>query len=87
MLATLAAAMDRFERQGFAGFREEWRALHAYQGRAVRVVPSREPPFDATVSDVAPDGTLVVATADGRAVNISSAEISLRSVVEGRAGR
>ena len=24
-----------------AGFREEWRALHAYQGRAVRVVPSR----------------------------------------------
>ena len=87
MLASLAAAMDRFERQGFAGFREEWRALHAYQGRAVRVVPAREPPFDATVSDVAPDGTLVVATADGRPVNLSSAEISLRSAVEGRAGR
>ncbi len=87
MLASLAAAMDRFERQGFAGFREEWRALHAYQGRAVRVVPAREPAFDATVADVATDGTLVVATAEGRALNLSSAEISLRSVAEGRAGR
>jgi len=79
MLAALARALDAFERDGFASARDDWRALHAYHGRPVRVVPAREPPFDAVVSDVAADGTLVVAAADGRMLNLSSAEISLRS--------
>ena len=78
MLAALAAAMDRFDRDGFAAFRDEWRALHAYHGRPIRVVPAHDKPFDATVVDVAADGTLVVA-ADGRTLNLSSAEISLRT--------
>ena len=79
LLENLAASLQDFERRGFAASRDAWRALHAYQGRRVRVVPVREAAFDAEVVDVAPDGALVVATADGRTVNLSSAEISLRA--------
>ena len=78
LLAQLEIALVEFERGGFASFREPWRALHAYQGRAVRVMPAGEPPFDAEVRDVAPDGALVVAS-QGRTVALSSAEISLRT--------
>jgi BirA family transcriptional regulator, biotin operon repressor / biotin---[acetyl-CoA-carboxylase] ligase len=78
LLGSLATALDEFERDGFAASRDAWRAMHAYQGRRVRVVPTREPPFDAEVVDVARDGTLVVSTEDGRTLNLSSAEISLR---------
>ena len=79
MLGTLAESLDAFERRGFAASRDAWRAMHAYQGRAVRVVPAREPAFDAEVVDVAPDGALVVATGDGRTVSLASAEITLRA--------
>lgn len=79
VLVELGRGLEAFERQGFAGAREAWRALHAYQGRAVRVMPPRDPPFDAEVVDVAPDGALVVAGGDGKPVALASAEISLRA--------
>jgi BirA family biotin operon repressor/biotin-[acetyl-CoA-carboxylase] ligase len=79
LLATLAAALDDFDRAGFAASRDAWRAMHAYQGRRVRVLPGREAAFDAEVADVAPDGALVVSTPDGRTLHLSSAEISLRT--------
>ena len=79
MLASLAATLDAFDAHGFAPSRDAWRALHAYQGRAVRVLPARDPPFEAEVVDVAADGALVVAMPDGRTVNLASAEISLRA--------
>lgn len=78
LLVHLEHGLNAFEREGFAGVREAWRSLHAYQGRPVRIIPPRDPPFDADVVDVADDGTLVVATADGRRVALASAEISLR---------
>jgi BirA family biotin operon repressor/biotin-[acetyl-CoA-carboxylase] ligase len=78
LLSHLGRALDDFERQCFAGVRDEWRRLHAYQGREVRVVPPRDPAYDARVTDVAPDGALVVETADGRTLALASAEISLR---------
>ncbi|HSN21310.1 MAG TPA: biotin--[acetyl-CoA-carboxylase] ligase [Usitatibacter sp.] len=78
LLAHLGGALEDFDRRGFAGVRDEWRELHAYQGRPVRVVPPRDAPFEARVADVAPDGALVVETADGRSVALASAEISLR---------
>ncbi len=78
LLASLARMLDEFDRAGFAASRDAWRAMHAYQGRRVRVSPPRDSAFDAEVIDVAPDGALVVATADGRTVHLSSAEISLR---------
>ena len=78
LLAELAATLRRFEARGFAPERDAWRSLHAYHGRPVRVIPAGEPPFNATVSDVAPDGALVVTLPDGRSVSLASAEISLR---------
>ena len=79
LLATLAVALGQFERGGFAASRDAWRALHAYQGRRVRVFPAHESAFDGEVVDVAADGALVVSTSDGRTVNLASAEISLRT--------
>jgi BirA family transcriptional regulator, biotin operon repressor / biotin---[acetyl-CoA-carboxylase] ligase len=78
LLTRLSACAGDFEARGFAGTRDAWRALHAYQGRRVRVLPPRDAPFDAEVTDVAPDGALVVALPDGRSVSLSSAEITLR---------
>jgi BirA family biotin operon repressor/biotin-[acetyl-CoA-carboxylase] ligase len=78
LLSSLGFALEDFETAGFSASRDAWRALHAYQGRRVRVIPPREAPFDADVVDVAPDGALVVATLDGRTVPLASAEISLR---------
>jgi BirA family biotin operon repressor/biotin-[acetyl-CoA-carboxylase] ligase len=79
MLATLASSLDAFDRSGFSASRDAWRALHAYQGRRVRVTPGHDAPFDAEVVDVAPDGALVVSTADGRTIPLASAEITLRA--------
>jgi BirA family biotin operon repressor/biotin-[acetyl-CoA-carboxylase] ligase len=78
ILAELAAALRRFEATGFPGVRDAWRALHAYQGLPVRILPPHEPPFDATVTDVAPDGALLVALPGGRSLALASAELSLR---------
>lgn len=78
ILAELAATLRRFEATGFPGVRDAWRALHAYQGRRVRVLPPHEPAFDAEVIDVAPDGALMVALPGGRPLALASAEISLR---------
>jgi BirA family biotin operon repressor/biotin-[acetyl-CoA-carboxylase] ligase len=78
LLRELATVLDAFERGGFTPFRDPWRALHAYQGKRVRVVPGREAPFEAEVTDVAPDGALLVTTDDQRVLSLSSAEISLR---------
>ena len=45
LLATLARALDEFERDGFAASRDAWRAMHAYQGRRVRAsLPAAIPP-------------------------------------------
>jgi BirA family biotin operon repressor/biotin-[acetyl-CoA-carboxylase] ligase len=78
LLGTLAASLEEFDRHGFAFARDSWRSMHAYQGRRVHVLPGRDAAFDAQVTDVAADGALVVTTPDGRAVTLSSAEISLR---------
>ena len=78
ILAELATTLRRFDAHGFAAERDAWRALHAYQGRRVRVLPTQGPPYDAEVADVAPDGALVVTLPDGRSLPLASAEITLR---------
>ena len=78
LLRELASTLRRFEQDGFPAVRDEWRSMHAYQGRRVRVLPPREAAYEAEVTDVAADGALVVSLPDGRTVALSSAEISLR---------
>jgi len=77
LASSLALAFAEFDAHGFAASRERWRSLHAYQGRRVRISSPSQPPFDGEVTDVAPDGALVVATPSGP-VHVSSAEISMR---------
>ena len=78
LLAELAAALSAFERDGFAPLAPAWNAVHAYHGRDVLVVPAREAPYEAVVTDVAPDGELLVTLPDGQVAALASAEISLR---------
>lgn len=78
ILRDLGAMLERFEAEGFAPFRDDWRALHAYQNRRVRVLPPSDHPYEARVVDIAADGALLVALDDGRTASLSSAEISLR---------
>lgn len=77
ILAELVASLGRFGRDGFAAFRDDWKARHAYAGRLVTVLAADRPAREAKVLDVAEDGALVVA-ADGSTERLTSAEISLR---------
>ncbi len=77
LVAELVLALECFEREGFAAFREAWKARHAYAGRRVTVLRPDAAPRAAEVLDVAEDGALVVSE-DGRASRLTAAEISLR---------
>ncbi len=77
LVQELVAALERFEREGFAGFREAWKARHAYAGRRVTVLVPGAPPRVADVVDIAEDGALVVSEG-GRPSRLTAAEISLR---------
>jgi len=77
LLAELVATLERFGREGFAAFRDDWKARHAYAGRLVTVLSGDQPAQEARVLDVADDGALVV-SAGGATRRLMSAEISLR---------
>jgi BirA family biotin operon repressor/biotin-[acetyl-CoA-carboxylase] ligase len=77
LLVGLVQALERFGREGFAAFRGDWKAKHAYAGRRVTVHASDGSVREAQVLDVAEDGTLVVEESDG-VRHLTSAEISLR---------
>lgn len=81
LLVELVAALERFGREGFAAFRDDWKARHAYEGRDVTVLPGDRPAFAARVLDVADDGALVVSASDA-VRRLTSAEISLRPAWE-----
>jgi BirA family biotin operon repressor/biotin-[acetyl-CoA-carboxylase] ligase len=85
LLAELTSALGQFGRDGFAAFREDWRARHAYAGRRVQVLAADQPARAAEVIDVAADGALLVAIA-GRTERLTSAEISLRPLPESEPG-
>jgi BirA family biotin operon repressor/biotin-[acetyl-CoA-carboxylase] ligase len=78
LLAEMCATLEAFDSHGFPALRDAWRALHAYDGRRVRVMPGRDAAFDAEVVDVGSDGVLVVRRPEGQLVSLASAEISLR---------
>jgi BirA family transcriptional regulator, biotin operon repressor / biotin---[acetyl-CoA-carboxylase] ligase len=78
VLKSLVSVLEEFEIHGFAPFRKEWEAAHAYQGRPVRVVRAGERDLAASVEGVADDGALLV-RAGGEVQRLASAEISLRA--------
>jgi BirA family biotin operon repressor/biotin-[acetyl-CoA-carboxylase] ligase len=66
---------DRFLNQGFAPILEEWKGLTVTLGRAVTV---RQGPREISglALDVAPDGALLLRTANGEIVRVISGEIT-----------
>jgi BirA family biotin operon repressor/biotin-[acetyl-CoA-carboxylase] ligase len=77
LLAALAEALQRFERDGFAAFRAEWERRHALQGARVRLAtPGRA--IEGIASGVAEDGALLLET-DAGVQRFYAGELSLRA--------
>jgi BirA family transcriptional regulator, biotin operon repressor / biotin---[acetyl-CoA-carboxylase] ligase len=75
-LRHLVGQLAPFAETGFAAMRDNWRALHAFEGRVVDIMTSNEK-YTATIIDVANDGSLIIDRGAGK-MQISAAEISVR---------
>jgi BirA family biotin operon repressor/biotin-[acetyl-CoA-carboxylase] ligase len=78
VLRELVAMLDEFQAKGFRAFKEEWIAVHALQGRPVRVLNGDGSELEAVVRGVADEGSLLVSQ-HGRDLTLSSGEVSLRA--------
>ncbi len=76
----LVEALQRFEREGFAGFGERFAARDLLRGRAVRTTLPGLP--EGTALGVGDDGTLLVRTPDGAVKPLASGEVSVRPIPE-----
>jgi BirA family transcriptional regulator, biotin operon repressor / biotin---[acetyl-CoA-carboxylase] ligase len=76
LLAELLSMLERFERRGFAAFREEWTSLDALAGRAVRILAGGDAVLGVS-RGVDADGALMV-DSGGRLRRFVCGEASLR---------
>ena len=74
------AALQTFEREGLAAFADEWRALHAYEGRRLRMRLADGRTVSGVAAGLAPGGALRLQTrggmrdiADGRILSAATA--------------
>jgi BirA family biotin operon repressor/biotin-[acetyl-CoA-carboxylase] ligase len=65
ILGGLDTVLRQFSAEGFAPFREEWDALHAYQDKMVRVRMPDKSEIEGRVSGVGEDGALLLQTRSG----------------------
>ena len=77
ILEHLAEALPRYEREGFAAFREGWLARHAHAGRQVSIVQGERTLHEGEALGVADDGALLLRSARG-IERVHSGEVSLR---------
>ena len=77
-LRHLVEVLTQFEAEGFSGLRQEWQALHAYQGKPVALRMPDASEILGVVRGVTAEGALVLDTASGER-RFGSGEISLRS--------
>lgn len=77
ILAELDAVLRQFSAEGFAPFRDEWNAAHAYQDKMVRLKMPDRIEFEGRVEGAAEDGALVIATRTGER-KFYGGELSLR---------
>jgi len=78
VLAGLAAAMERHDREGFGAFRAAWQLRHAHQGLQVSLLRDDQSiAAEGVATGVAGDGALLLRTASG-IERIHSGEVSLR---------
>ena len=77
ILAHLAAALARYEREGFAAFRDGWLARRAHRGRRVAIMLGERKLHEGEAVGVAEDGALLLRSARG-VERVHSGEVSLR---------
>jgi BirA family biotin operon repressor/biotin-[acetyl-CoA-carboxylase] ligase len=79
VLAALAAALARFEREGFTAFRAAWQRRHAFQDKRVRLLVRAGHSIVGVAAGVADDGALLLGTEAG-VQRFYAGEVSLRAL-------
>lgn len=76
-LSALSDALAEFDAHGFAVFAARWNRLHAYTGRAVRILDNDRMVHEGTAVGVDDQGCFLMDTAGGR-VAVVAGDVSLR---------
>ena len=79
-LLHLSQILPQFETEGFAPFRDEWLAHHAYQNRSVRMLLPRNTVEEGVVTGIADDGSLLI-DCHGGTKRYTAGEISLTAAL------
>jgi BirA family biotin operon repressor/biotin-[acetyl-CoA-carboxylase] ligase len=77
LLEALAAALDRFGREGFTPFCARWNVLHAWAGETVTIVDQGKVLMEGLAAGVDERGQLLLDTASGR-IPVVAGDVSLR---------
>jgi BirA family biotin operon repressor/biotin-[acetyl-CoA-carboxylase] ligase len=78
LVSGLDGGLGRFEREGFAGFRQAWQDCHAHQNRPVRVHTGQGEPILGRAVGVDEQGALLLDTGSG-VRRFHAGEVSLRA--------
>jgi BirA family biotin operon repressor/biotin-[acetyl-CoA-carboxylase] ligase len=77
LLSALADALAEFDVHGFGAFVARWNHLHAYAGRAVRILDNDRVVHEGIAVGVNDSGCLLIDTAQGR-IAVLAGDVSLR---------
>ena len=79
LLKALDEGLNRFEREGFAAFHQDWESCHAYRDRAVEILTGQGERITGQTTGVDEQGALLLETPNGIR-RFHSGEVSLRGV-------
>lgn len=77
LLSALSDALAEFDAHGFAAFAARWNRLHAYAGRAVRILDNDRVLHEGDAVGVDDQGCFLMDTANGR-IAVVAGDVSLR---------
>jgi len=77
LLSALSDALAQFDAQGFSAFAARWNRLHAYAGRAVRILDNDRVVHEGIAVGVDDSGCFLMDTANGR-ISVLAGDVSLR---------
>jgi BirA family biotin operon repressor/biotin-[acetyl-CoA-carboxylase] ligase len=75
---SLAAALEQFDRSGFAPFRDDWNRAHACRGKPVTIQSGDAPPLAGVALGVDDDGALWLRDGSGMERRVVTGDVSLR---------
>jgi len=77
LLSALSDALAQFDAQGFSAFAARWNRLHAYAGRAVRILDNDRVVQEGIAVGVDDSGCFLMDTVNGR-IAVLAGDVSLR---------